>query len=59
VAIVSTNSARAVRWTNGRDAVAADIRVGDDIGVWFRSPARESYPVQADADAIVIKERSR
>jgi hypothetical protein len=58
VAIVTMTSARLIRWRDGRDAGITDIRAGDVISVWFRGPARESWPVQAEADTVIIEARS-
>jgi uncharacterized protein YcbX len=58
-AVVTLSSARTITWADGRTASTADVRAGDVISVWFAGPARESYPVQADADRVVIESRSQ
>jgi hypothetical protein len=57
-AIVTLSSARTITWADGRTATAADVQSGDLISVWFAGPARESYPVQADAERVIIDSRS-
>lgn len=40
---------------DGRPGIFADLRSGQAVKVWFTGPVRESYPVQADASAVVIE----
>jgi len=35
----------------------AQLAVGDVVAVWVSGPVRESFPVQADADVVVVRER--
>ena len=33
------------------------LAAGQTVAVWVSGPVRESFPVQADADVIVVRER--
>ena len=56
-----------VRITNGTQVLrrgegvvgAAELRVGQQVKVWFTGPVMESYPLQATAGVIVIEPSSR
>ena len=39
----------------GHRASAAELRLCQELSIWFTGPVRESYPVQATARAIVIE----
>ncbi|MBI3525288.1 MAG: DUF3221 domain-containing protein [Betaproteobacteria bacterium] len=44
----------------GEEAVgAAELRVGQQVKVWFTGPVMESYPLQATAGVIVIEPSGR
>ena len=58
-AIVDLTSPRLIRWTDGSTATASDLRVGDLVSVWLRGPARESYPIQAGAEVLIIEAKRR
>ena len=41
-----------IRSSSGGTATRGDLRVGDQVRVWFTGPVMESYPVQATAARI-------
>jgi hypothetical protein len=59
VALVEFASARIMRWADGTPAPSSVIRLGDEVSVWFRGPVRESYPVQGQAEIVVIESARR
>ena len=49
-------AAKARVWhRDGRTATPGDLAVGQTVSAWFTGPVRESYPLQADARAVVIE----
>jgi hypothetical protein len=40
---------------SGAVASPSDLRVGQGVSAWVTGPIMESYPVQADASAVVIE----
>lgn len=53
-----TDSTRVSRRGKGVVGVT-DLRVGQQVSVWFTGPVMESYPLQATAGVIVIEPSSR
>ncbi len=53
-AVVRVTGSTLVRAAAPASAQSAELRVGQWVRVWFTGPVRESYPVQADAQTIVI-----
>jgi hypothetical protein len=45
-----------VLWRTGAAAAVTDVRVGQQVRVWFDGPVMESYPVQAVAGVLVIEQ---
>lgn len=54
-AVVALGPDTRILHRDGRAAGAADIAAGNVVSVWFTGPVRESYPVQADAGAVVLE----
>jgi hypothetical protein len=46
-------------WRTGDPAQRADLRLGSVVSAWVGGPIRESYPVQATADTLVIESTSK
>ncbi len=53
-----TDSTRVSRRGKGVVGVT-ELRVGQQVSVWFTGPVMESYPLQATAGVIVIEPSSR
>ena len=53
-AVVRLTGSTTVRAPGSAGMESAELRVGQWVRVWFTGPVRESYPVQADAETIVI-----
>jgi hypothetical protein len=48
-------TADTVVWTaEGARGRPADLAEGQQVGVWFTGPVRESYPVQATAGVVMV-----
>lgn len=53
-AVVRVTESTTVRAPGSANVDPGELRVGQWVRVWFTGPVRESYPVQADAQTIVI-----
>ena len=53
-AVVRVTASTTVRAPGSANVESVGLRVGQWVRVWFTGPVRESYPVQADAETIVI-----
>lgn len=54
-AVVRIEQSTVLLDADGRKAGFSGLKVGRRVRVWFTGPVRESYPVQADADTIVLE----
>lgn len=54
-AVVALVPATRIVHRDGRAGAVSDLGIGREVSVWFAGPVRESYPVQADAGAVVIE----
>lgn len=48
-----------ILWRSGEPALRADLRLGSVVSAWVGGPVRESYPVQAAADTVVIESTTK
>jgi hypothetical protein len=48
-----------ILWRTGEPALRADLRLGSVVSAWVGGPVRESYPVQATADTLVIESTTK
>lgn len=49
-----TPSTRIV-WRTGEPAERGDLRLGTRVSAWVSGPIAESYPVQAEADLLLVE----
>ncbi len=56
---VKTTNETKVFIRDGGVVSGAELRVGQQVKVWFAGPAMESYPLQATAGVIIIEQHSR
>lgn len=54
-AVIYITNETTVEHENGSEVPAHELRVDDEVDVWFTGPVRESYPVQADAEYVVLR----
>lgn len=53
-AVVRVGPAVPVAYRDGRRAAVAQLRLGQQVSVWYAGPAELSYPERATASVIVI-----
>lgn len=54
-AVLRVTDGTRILWRTGEPAELGDLRLGTRVSAWVSGPIAESYPAQAEADALVIE----